>query len=72
MWYEIFPTVAIIAAGLGLPHVATHYLCLQVYGTPMRRLLEEEWDLLMFMRDSRLCDRPQTAGKMGLENIPDD
>lgn len=33
MWYEVLPTVAIIAAGLGLPHVAAHYLCLQVYGT---------------------------------------
>ncbi|KAI4475483.1 hypothetical protein M0804_014268 [Polistes exclamans] len=72
MWYEVLPTMIIIMAGLGLPHHAAHYLCLKLYDTPKRRLLTENWDLLMYVRDSRLCDHPMTAGKMGLENIPDE
>ncbi|KAI4501752.1 hypothetical protein M0802_003087 [Mischocyttarus mexicanus] len=72
MWYEVIPTMVIIMAGLGLPHHIAQYLSVKFFDTPRLRVINDHWDILMYTRDSRLCDHPMTAGKMGLENIPDE
>ncbi|XP_076671594.1 NADH dehydrogenase [ubiquinone] 1 alpha subcomplex subunit 1-like [Andrena cerasifolii] len=69
MWYEIVPCVAIMGTCLMLPQHIVYYINKSVFGNPMRRKLQEDWDCVMLERDSRLSGAVwKTAG---LENIPD-
>lgn len=69
MWYELLPTLAILGTFAVVPHIIPIYVNEWLYGNPMRRKLEDNWDVRMFERDNALTSAVwKTAG---LENIPD-
>ncbi|XP_078047541.1 uncharacterized protein LOC144475452 [Augochlora pura] len=67
-WMEILPSVAIMTAMVAIPQQAAYYVSQWVFGVPMRRRMETDYDLMMNLRDTNLNGRPWIRG--GLEKIP--
>ncbi|XP_076633180.1 NADH dehydrogenase [ubiquinone] 1 alpha subcomplex subunit 1-like [Colletes latitarsis] len=69
MWYEILPVIGILGAAIMLPQIVPYHVNDLLYGCPMRRRLQRNWDYRMFERDNALTG--SVWKKAGLENIPD-
>merc|ERR1712025_1493702 len=75
MWWQMVPTLGIIAAGLGIPLYANQYInMLQLNGkSVIRNYKSTEYglgqDWVMYLRDERITGSPYIP--RGLESIPD-
>ncbi|XP_076648675.1 NADH dehydrogenase [ubiquinone] 1 alpha subcomplex subunit 1-like [Halictus rubicundus] len=68
-WFEILPSVAIIAVASAVPQHLAYYAAKWQFGIPMRRYMESDWDLNMNERDTNINGVPWK--RAGLETIPD-
>ncbi|XP_076547633.1 NADH dehydrogenase [ubiquinone] 1 alpha subcomplex subunit 1-like [Osmia lignaria lignaria] len=69
MWYEILPTMGIIAVCYVVPQLVPYYVEKLVYGNPRRRDFTLDWTAVMTDRDELLTGDYRKP--KGLEAIPD-
>ncbi|XP_051153394.1 uncharacterized protein LOC127276787 [Leptopilina boulardi] len=69
MWWEAIPSMAIIVGALTIGFEASRGFHLLFFGFPYRRILDEDFDRRMFVRDERISGSPYIP--MGLDSLPD-